>query len=1109
MFRPLLSITCLALLPAFALAQHGTPDRSAAPLTYTPEVKAASDEAAQAVAGVIVHDGFRLELVAAEPLLANPVCFAVDASMRFYVAETFRLHAGVTDMRSHMDWLDEELACRTVEDRVAMMRRHEGEQFEARHAREHERLRLLTDTDGDGLLDRAQVFADGFSNPAAGIAAGVLPLGKDVYYACIPDLWLLRDENGDGVADRRRSLHSGWGVHVALLGHDMHGLQRGPDGRLYWSIGDRGFNVQHEGKTLVHPHAGAVLRSELDGSGLEIFATGLRNPQELVFDDHGNLWTGDNNSDGGDRARWVYVMEGAEIGWRHAYQYITSPNLRGPWNAEQVWMPPHAGQPAYVVPPVANFSDGPSGVTYYPGTGFGPDWRGTFFLCDFRGGPAASGVHAFRVEAKGAGFELVDPKHFLWNCLPTDVDFAPDGNLYVSDWVNGWGMTGKGRLYRVTTDAFAEERAEIRGLLGEGMSQRSDAELGALLTHGHRQVRLEAQWALAERGAVEPLLARATDRGAGTLARLHGLWGLGQIMRARPSDADGLMSELLSLHDDRDEEVRTQFMGLLGEQRWSPAAPLAMRALGDSSPRVRSFAARALGRMGQARAFRPLVELLASNDDRDPWLRHGAVWALVCLGDAEGLGRLASDPRAAVRRGAVVALRRLQSSAIARFLGDEDRSIVAEAARAIYDVPIPAAMGPLAELLPSISASDEHYLARRVLLAGRWQGDAQAAERIAAWLADGGHPQAMGEALGILRDWQAPSPRDPMTGEWRPRPTRPPGEVRPAIEGLGAAGIVRRLDEPGQRAWVSLLNRHPDTTAALALLELAVDRELSWRVRRDALEAALRRQSFSPEDLLARACEDPDGRVRALAYEHLGRLDPVRATGLAVAQLDGASQAEAGAALLALGRIDHPDARAALQASGLFAGRPETRGVLLEVIEAFEAQGLDSTLEYTHQEALAKEPELAPMIGHLYALAGGDPAAGRRVFLEKAETNCLRCHALSDQGGSEVGPELTGVGGRLTRRELLLSILDPNQSVAAEFENWVFALDDGTVASGRILSEDGEWIVVETPQKETLEIAPDEVSARRRDLSSMPQDISSHLSRRELRDLLAFLAGEK
>src|SRR5262249_21371775 len=154
---------------------------------------------------------------------------------------------------------------------------------------------------------------------------------------------------------------------------------------------------------------------------------------------YGNLFTGDNNSDGGDRARWVYLVEGGDSGWRIGYQFEgTAQSNRGPWNPEKLWHPPFAGQAAWIVPPVANIADGPAGLVYYPGTGLPKKYDGHFFLADFRGDPAQSGIRSFAVKPKGAGFEMVDAAQPFWGVLATDVDFGPDGALYISDWVSGW-----------------------------------------------------------------------------------------------------------------------------------------------------------------------------------------------------------------------------------------------------------------------------------------------------------------------------------------------------------------------------------------------------------------------------------------------------------------------------------------------------------------------------------------------------------------------------------------------------------------------------------------------------------------------------------------------
>src|SRR5882724_9904051 len=164
-----------------------------------PFIAPASNEGEMAIKLFQVAHGLRVDLWAAEPMLANPVAFNFDEKGRAYVCETFRLHAGVDDIRELMDWLDEELASRSVDERLAEMKRHLGARFE-NYTQHSERIRLLEDRKGTGKADHASVFAEGFNTPVDGIGAGVLARQGKVWYANIPNLWLLRDTNNAGSA---------------------------------------------------------------------------------------------------------------------------------------------------------------------------------------------------------------------------------------------------------------------------------------------------------------------------------------------------------------------------------------------------------------------------------------------------------------------------------------------------------------------------------------------------------------------------------------------------------------------------------------------------------------------------------------------------------------------------------------------------------------------------------------------------------------------------------------------------------------------------------------------------------------------------------------------
>src|SRR5262249_52591660 len=139
-------------------------------------VAAASDEAELAIKHIKPAAGLKVNLWAAEPMLANPVAFCFDEKGRVYVCDTFRLAAGGDDIRGIMSWLDEELASRSADERLEEMKRHLGDRF-VTYTNRSERIRLLEDRSGQGKADHATVFAEQFNSPLDGIGAGVLARG--------------------------------------------------------------------------------------------------------------------------------------------------------------------------------------------------------------------------------------------------------------------------------------------------------------------------------------------------------------------------------------------------------------------------------------------------------------------------------------------------------------------------------------------------------------------------------------------------------------------------------------------------------------------------------------------------------------------------------------------------------------------------------------------------------------------------------------------------------------------------------------------------------------------------------------------------------------------
>lgn len=1111
---------CLCIGTLFAQHPTATPQQSEdarQPMYVAPR----SDEGKQTLAAMQLAPGLQASLVASEPDLCNVVAFSFDDMGRVYVSETFRIHDGVFDTREYMQWKDEDLALRTVAERVRKYEKHIQAEL-PKYARYTERIKLLVDDDRNFVFDRSSVFADGFARLEDGIASGVLPVGGDVWFANIPALWKLTDTDGDGVANAREATFDGFGVHTSLIGHDLHGLVVGPDRRLYFSIGDRGFSVRtKEGELLDHPHEGAVLRCELDGSSLEVVHRGLRNPQELAFDDHGNLFTGDNNSDGGDRARLVQIVHGADSGWRIGFQWLDD---RGAWNKERMWMPLDEKSPLATLLPILNVTDGPSGLAFDPGHGLPLRYRDCLFLCDFRGGSSYSGVHALRLSPMGAGFELAWRDRPAWSVLATDVDFGPDGAMYVSDWVNGWNKPGKGRLYRIETPAMRNDmqaRMTAR-LLGENFGAKPELELATLLRHVDRRIRQKAQFALVDQDAQGTLLAAAKDVDAGK-ARLCGVFGLSILARKNPIAAE----PLLALTKDGDALVRAAAARGLGESLREDGKPALLLLLKDHVSSVRREAALALAHhrteLGD-RAVTALLELAEDNHDRDPVLRHAAAEAIAASLGARGPSvrgeKVDLDGRAksfaakaqqsgsvAVRLTATLALRRAMSLHCRVFLFDENLSVRREAARAIYDLDIQGGMDELASALRDPAASErllDETLAWRAINAARLLGGAQNAAAIANCITNARLSIGMrNEALRVLGEWHAPHGQDRVLGNWRP-PVRSDADrqdrsFEPQI--ITALG----LDALAESA-AAACGRLSLASTSQALSTLAANRARAGASRTAALRALATLDAAAAAAVVAAIGKDDPTELRVAAVALYAEQEPEKAAPVLASLCEQASRRERQQAFASLGALKS-EAGATVLASWLdkLARGEVDAEVCLDLLEASKQR--EETVVRDKLAAIEHATDRSvKLAAFANCLEGGDADRGRSIFFDNEATRCTRCHSMDGKGGN-AGPALTGIGAQ-GRAHILESLVVPGARIAQGFATTVLELHNGELVSGVITKDQDGEIEVMNVTGDASKVSASRVKSRRTATESAMPAMDGTLTHRQLRDLVEFLAAK-
>ena len=1168
--------------PPAAPAPPATPGKTTR-LDKSAVTRLASD--ARARLAVELPEGVELSLWASEQLVVDPVAIDIEPDGTLYVTSTSRNNMPI-DIRQHQDWMATVHTLRTMQDLRAFYRKimapansekntwiadmNKDGSRDIKDLEEYkERIYRIRDTDGDGHADESRLVFQGFNDdPAFDILGGILVQDGSIIAGVPPGVYRLRDSDGDGVFDQRTTIGEGFNTHPAFGGHGVSGVTVGPDGRLYWEVGDIGLHVVDKtGKTWSIPNQGAVVRSELDGSGFEVFSTGTRNLQEFSFDDRGNLISVDNDGDhAGEKERLVYLPYGSDSGWRSNWQYgkYTDPknNRYNVWMRESLFKPRPENTAAHVLAPIENWYAGPSGMVYNPGTALSDAWKDYFFVSSFPGASPNARVYGFTLQHDGAGFRKADEKVLTKGVLVVGMKIGPDGALYLTDWITGWDSKNNGRLWKLDTPAAAGGaiRKEVQALLAADFRSRPAGEVAALLRHADMRVRQKAQFDMVRRADVPALLVAARDR-SNLHARLHGLWGIAQLARKQPAQAAALVTFLT----DDDPEIRAQAARLIGDVRHAAAAPRVVPLLKDAAPRVRFFAAEALGRLAHKPAAAAIVEMLAASDERDQWLQHTGAGALASIGDTGVLESLTSHSSRSVRSAAVVALRRLRHQGVARYLADVDEGVATDAARAINDDGgIAAAIPPLAARLGQVQLTNEPFV-RRALNANVRLGTPEAVARLEALAQDAATPSELRiEAISALGVWGQPSPMDRVDGYYHTQVTVAAGATAAAkhetagsraladagsgqpqlvLAGAGQAATSKPAPKAAARAptrvtrnadaaraaierLVNAANAHEkpevDVKVALAeaagrlearsvapVLEAQLKSDPSVLVRTAALRGLQAMKAGDMSALMQTALADKDAVVRRAALALLPGLPitPAAKVEHVGTIMKTGGVAEQQGALETLGTLKSVESRKLLATylDELDAGRLAP-ALHIDLVDAVQTDG--SALLQKRLDAYQAKQQADALIKALRpgTIAGGDARKGQQVLMQNPLAECTRCHAIRGRG-ADVGPELTKIGAMLTREQLYEALVEPNKRIPPGFGTVGITLKNGDRIDGTLREESDTEIVVLTGTPATpRRLAKADIAERTDPVSAMPP-LGLVLKPREVRDLIEFLSG--
>ncbi|MFT7619894.1 MAG: putative membrane-bound dehydrogenase-like protein [Planctomycetota bacterium] len=1059
------------------------------------------DKSSDVTTEFTLPDGLVVTLWATTPQVLNPTNMDVDTRGRIWVTEAVNYR----DFRN------------PTAGRVS--------------APKGDRVRILEDTNGDGVCDSSKVFVQDKDLVSP---LGIAHFGNRVFVSCSPHLFIYTDTDGDDVSDKKEILLTGFGGRDH--DHGLHAVVGGPDGRLWFNVGNAGRHVVTDGngKTLRSGSiydpgtgdnepglksddghvwvGGLALSMKPDGTDLQVHSHNFRNCYEVGIDAFGDLWQNDNDDDGNRSCRIAHLPRGANLGYCSAdgSRMWRADKRPGQVTAMAHW---HQDDPGVFPGGEITGAGAPTGLLVHETGALGKDYENTVFSADAGRGC----VFLARPKLTENGFtwkstEFIKPKdkEDRW-FRPSDIVVGADGALYISDWydsvVGGHLMrdkSGVGRIYRVAR-RHSDTRPQIVDLTTIGGAIKA-------LTHPLLNTRYAAGEALRSFGdkATVSLSQVLADENPAQSARA--LW----VLAASKSGQEFCIAAL----EAKNPRLRLVAMRALLANDVNRNHVLTKMAV-DAHPIVRAEVALHLRGVPFDESQEIIKALAKSLDATNRYYIES--FGLACEG-IEGqvysslLATLGDQPLKWSDSFAAIAWRLHPDAAIPAFsvralsaqINIEERRRAIDAIGFSESPDATAAMVAVATRGPE----DLRSLARFWLLkndAGIWRGrDALSTiggerprDAKPAWtsgIMKNGLKTGSVDLKGVKHLWLvATNGGNGNSCDWA-------NWIEPTLVGPGGSVPLTDLAWIEAQADWGRVSKNKNCAGGPLRIEDQVYRNGIGTHASSEVYYALPRGKFTRLDF--KVGPDDGGAKQAIAATsvdfHVFTMGYVKSeqTKIDIAKL--LHQETSKRARRALAKKMAEDPGGAMALIGL-AARDQLPESLRRPIQDVIHRNEDFTVR-----ALAGKwfPKVAqggqefPTLPELLKLKG-DPRSGSVAFFSK-RAGCSKCH-IHDGRGIDVGPDLTAIHSKYARAELLDNILNPSAAIAFGYEGWMVETKNGEVNTGFLLA-DGPVVILKNTTGRRILIPKDEIVFRRRlKLSTMPDNVALGLTPQELVDVAAFL----